>query len=116
MNKSVACLTLVAGLVATPLAVARASVADPDSSCHNSGLTLNFCGSRAPMFAVAGAAVAGATVLVVSANEASAANCPPAISTTTTTPEPATIALVGIGMIALAGKRITGWRRTNHST
>lgn len=113
MSKVMVCISVVAGLVATPLSVARAGISASDSSC-DSGLTLKFCGSRAPLFAAAGAAVLGATALVVRANESSpAAYCPPPpITTTTTTPEPATIALVATGMLALASKRIIRERRT----
>lgn len=168
MNKIVVCMPLVAGLLAAPLAVARADVGDWDSSCRT-GLALNFCGSvQLSMFAIA-----GATALALHAYEASPkASLGPAISFktgasfdtqgdgmtywhhddspddckqsdgqslsairwsgvnesysngeddedcgphTTTTPEPATIALVGTGMMALVGSGITSRRRTNHS-
>ncbi len=115
MNKTVACIPLVAGLIAMPLGVARASIADPDSSCRG-GMTLTFCGTdRGPIFAVAGVAVVGATVLALSTNDRfSNVNCPP-LGPTTTIPEPSTIALVGTGMLALGGGSITRRRRSRAS-
>jgi hypothetical protein len=116
MYKVMACASLVAALIATPLSVARSEITASDSSCA-SGLTLSFCGSKAPMFAAAGAAVVGATALVVRANtDSPAAYCPPPPLTTTTTPEPATIALVGTGILVLASKQFTRWRRAPDST
>jgi hypothetical protein len=111
MNKSLACTLLVAGLITTPLSLARAAIADPDSSCAR-GMTLNFCASnyRATRIAVAGTALAGVALLTIRANEGSAQICPP-LSETTTTPEPATIALVATGMLAIAGRRRVAQRR-----
>jgi PEP-CTERM motif-containing protein len=112
MRIKLACLTLVTALVTTPFTIARAATADPDSSCAN-GMTLNFCASsyRATRIAVAGTALAGVTLLAVRANDFSEP-CPPFDLPTTTTPEPATIALVGTGMLAIATRRLIRRRST----
>jgi hypothetical protein len=116
MNKTVVCTLLVAGL-AMPLSVASAAIAEPDSSCAR-GMTLNFCGSnnyRATRIAVAGTALASVALLTIRANEGSGQPCPPLAAATTTTPEPATIALVGTGMLAIAGLSIRRRRHANYS-
>jgi ammonia channel protein AmtB len=115
MKKTVVCLSLVAAFVMTPVTAAHAAMADSDSSCAR-GMTLNFCGSyyRATRIAVASTALAGATLLMVRAKE-SEQPCPPLNVPTTTTPEPATIALVGTGMLAIATRRISRRRHALRS-
>jgi hypothetical protein len=112
MKKTVAWIPLIAVLIATPLGVARGDTAPSDSSCANS-MRLNFCDPyRATGIAVGAAALAGVTVMAVRSNESSLRFCPPNDIATTTTPEPATIALVATGMLALASKRLSRRLRT----